>query len=336
MSSYTKGLTTLAALVLVSGAAGAATITVPTGDSLPAALDAAAPGDVLQLSPGVYAGDLDFGGKAVTVVGVGPETILMGSGAGSVVRFASGEGPASVLDSVAVTGGFADRGGGIHIADASPTVLRTVVVGNRAVLQGSGIYVARSHAVLSNSVLAYNATGGGDPHALEIVDAGPVVVNNTIARNDSNGIILRGSSPADIRNNVIVSNGSRGRGRGICDFSGGLARIHYNLFWQNRVAALLTNGVDFRRVGGAERAIGLPRLVGNLDANPRFVGRRLPSLGNAGALTTTPAEIADAARLDPSVPRPNAVDAGDPSSEHADRDGSRNDLGHTGGPNAAG
>jgi nitrous oxidase accessory protein NosD len=223
MSSWiSRGLTALGALALACGVAGAAMIPGAPGQSLAAAIDDAAPGDVLELSAGVYAGDLDFGGKAITVVGVGPATVLMGSGEGSVVRFSSGEGPASVLDSVAVTGGSADRGGGIHIADAAPTVRRTIVFGNRAALQGSGIYVARSSAILRNNLVAYNSTGGGDPHALEIVDAGPSVVNNTIVRNDSNGIILRGSSPADIRNNVIAVNGSRGRGRGICDFSGGL------------------------------------------------------------------------------------------------------------------
>jgi nitrous oxidase accessory protein NosD len=333
MSSWiSRGLTTMGALALACGIAGAAPIPVAPGESLPAALDAAAPGDVLELSAGIYSGDLDFGGKAVTVVGVGPETVLMGSGGGSVVRFSSGEGPASVLDSVAVTGGLAARGGGIHIADASPTVRRTVVFGNRAALQGSGIYVARSNAILRNNLIAYNSTGGGDPHALEIVDAGPAVLNNTIVRNDSNGVILRGSSPADIRNNVIAVNGSRGRGRGICDFSGGVARIHYNLFWQNRVAALLTNGIDFRRVGSAERVIGLPRLIGNVDGSPSFLEHRPPRL-DAGDLThATLLEVVAAVRLDASARRRNAIDAGDPSPEHADRDGTPNDLGFTGGP----
>lgn len=321
-------------VALAATAARADVVDVPPGSSVQAALDAASPGDVLRLSAGTYPGDLDFQGKAVTVVGVGPATVLAGSGTGSVVRFASGEGPDSVLDSVTVTGGLADRGGGIHIADASPTVQRTLVLGNRAAQQGSGVLVTRSTAVLRNNLILYNRNAGGDPHSLEIVDAAPSVINNTIARNDSNGIILRGASAADIRNNLIVVNGSKGRGRGICDFSGGAARIHYNLFWRNRIAALLTNGVDFRRVGSADRVIGLPRLLGNVDGNPSLAGRTLPRPESAALLAMTPAEIAAAARLDLGARRRRAVDAGDPAPEHADLDGSRNDLGHTGGPTA--
>jgi nitrous oxidase accessory protein NosD len=325
----------LAALALDHGAGRADTIPVAPGESIQAALDGASDGDVLALSAGTYPGDLDFGGKAVRVVGVGPETVLRGTGTGSVVRFASGEGPGSVLDSVAVTGGLADRGGGIHIAAADPVVERTVVIDNRANLQGSGIYVSGSSALLRNNLVAYNRTGaGGDPHALEIVDAAPAVLNNTIARNDSNGIILRGVSPADVRNNLIVLNGSRGRGRGICDFSGGRARIHHDLFWKNRIAALLTNSVDFRRVGPAERVIGPPRLVGNRDGNPDFVVRRPARLESAPLATATIAEMADGFRLDPSSRRRRAIDTGDPAPEHDDLDGTRNDLGFTGGPAA--
>jgi hypothetical protein len=117
-------------------------------------------------------------------------------------------------------------------------VIRTVIFDNEARSQGSGIYLTRSSAYLRNNAVLYNHTGLGDPHSIEVVDAFPSIINNTILRNDSNGIILRGSSPALILNNLIALNGSRGRGRGICDFSGGVATIHYNLFWRNRRAAI--------------------------------------------------------------------------------------------------
>jgi nitrous oxidase accessory protein NosD len=316
----------LLALVLLALPARAATIPVAPGQSIQAAIDAAQEGDTIALATGEYGGDLDFRGKAVAVVGVGPDTVLRGTGTGPVVRFVSGEAVGTVLEAVTVTGGVADRGGGLRIVDASPTVVRTVIAGNRASLAGSGVYLERSAAELYNNLIVYNASAGGDPHSIEIQDASPVIVNNTIARGDSNGLIVRGVSSPLIMNNVIAYNGSRvdgdRRGRGICDFSGGRAMIAWNVFHKNRVAALLTDGRDFRRIRGAQQSIAPPRLEGNRDGRP-FTRRPQRAL-------------ADAALFDDFLPRTSgradAVDAGNPDPLWNDRDGSRNDAGFTGGP----
>ena len=191
----------------------AATIAVSAGDSVQAAIDAAAPSDIITLAPGTYTENIDFKGKAVSVVGIGLETILQGTGDGPVVTFSSGEGPESVLDSVVVTGGLADQGGGIYIADADPTILRSVIFNNQARTQGSGIYIARSAAQIQNNFVIYNHSAAADPHAIQVVNASPEIVNNTIMRNDSNGIFLLGNSPALILNNLIILNGAQSRGR---------------------------------------------------------------------------------------------------------------------------
>lgn len=153
---------------------------------------------------------------------------------------------------------------------------------NRARFQGSAIYLHRSSARVANDLVMFNGTAGGDPHSVKIQDAAPTVVNDAIVRGDS-----RGASPATVMNNIIGLNGSSSsdggrRGRGICDFSGGTARILWNDFFQNRVGALLTNGTDFPHVALAERIVGPPR----------------------------------------------------PDAAYDDRDGSRNDMGFTGGPGA--
>jgi hypothetical protein len=126
-------------------------------------------------------------------------------------------------------------------------------------------------------------------------------------------------------NNVLAMNGSvvagSRRGRGICDFSGGTATIHYNLFWRNRVAALLTDGTDFRGIRRAEALIGPPRLLGNVGGRPGFQIRRLPA--------TLDDFDADGFALRPLA---RARDAGSPAPELADVDATRNDVGFTGGP----
>ena len=313
------------ALLAQASVSAAATLSVPPGASVQEAIDAAAPGDVVLLSAGTYTGDIDFVGKAITVAGTGPESVLQGSGTGSVVSFAAGEGAGSVLANLTITGGLADRGGGIYVAGASPTIVCTVIRGNRARLQGSGVYLEASSARLQNSLIVSNGTAGGDPHTVEIQAAEPTIVNNTIVRGDSNGLILRGPSAAVVMNNIIAFNGARidgdRRGRGICDFSGGLAVIHYNLFYRNRVGALLTNGTDFRRIRRAQREIGMPRLLGNVDGRPEFQNRR----------ASTAAEV-DADDFTLMTNGRRATDAGNPDPAFDDLDGTRNDIGFTGGP----
>jgi nitrous oxidase accessory protein NosD len=297
--------------------AHAASIDVAPGASIQAAIDAAADGDELLLAAGTWVEDVDFRGKAIRLAGLGPLTVLHGTGAGPVVTFASGEGRDSVLDGVTVTGGVATRGGGIYVSGASPTLLRNRVLHNQARSQGSGIHLAASNAELRNNLIADNGTapGGGDPHSVEVVGGAPVIVNNTVVDGDSNGIILRGGPGSVVRSNIIAYNGThRGgsRGRGICDFSDG-ATIRFNVFAANRRGALLTTGgVNYSRIEVAQRRIGEARLSDNVDGSPRFVGRRS---GDYRLRT-----------------RSAAIDRGDPDPALADRDGSRGDAGYTGGP----
>lgn len=234
-----------------------------------------------------------------------------------------------MLDSVTVTGGRSAQGGGIRIVGASPTILRCVIAGNRASARGSGVYIEASSAALYNNLIIYNGADGGDPHGVEIVDASPRIINNTIARGDSNGILTRGATAALILNNVIAYNGGvtdrERRGRGICDFSPDTTVIAYNVFYRNRIGALLTDGTDFRRIRGAQLVIAPPRLEGNYDGRP-FARRPRTDIGAA----VIPDDF-----LPGTFGRAAAVDAGHPDPAYDDRDGTRNDAGFTGGPLAA-
>lgn len=319
----------IAVVVLTaSAAASAAVISVSAGQSVQDAIGRARDGDTVLLQGGTYDGDIDFAGKAIRVVGVGPKTVLRGTGGGPVVTFASGETPASVLDSLTVTGGRADAGGGILILGSSPTVVRTVVTQNRAGLRGSGIYVEAGSPLLYNNLLSYNVTDGGDPHSLQMRDASPWVINNTIVRGDSNGVLIAGASAPVLANNIIAFNGSTvgvgRRGRGICDFSGGTAAIRRNDFHRNRIAALLRDGQDWRQVRQLQRRSPDPSVTDNIDGYPGF----------ASPPREDPAKSRYQDFLIPSGAR--AAGRGDPDPGCNDLDGSPNTLGFTGGPFAPG
>jgi hypothetical protein len=319
----------LAAMGLSAGGAPAATISVAPGQSVQGAIERASEGDMIALQNGTYDGDIDFLGKAVHVLGKGPKTVLRGSGQGPVVTFASGETPASVLDSLTITGGRANAGGGILVLGSSPTIVRTVVTQNRAALRGSGIHVEGGAPRIYNNLLTYNVNDGGDPHSLQMRDASPWVINNTIARGDSNAILIAGTSAPVIANNIIAFNGSKvgagRRGRGICDFSGGAAVVRRNNFYRNRIAALLRDGRDWRLVRQFERRSPDANVTDNSDGYPGFVN--------------PPRQDPDRTRyqdffIRPSGARPVEQAVSDPGCH--DLDGSSNTRGFTGGPFAPG
>jgi len=328
----------LAAILLVVAApisASADAFSVP-GDypTIQGAIEAAPQGATIAVAAGVYHENIDFLGKALVVEGTGPDSVLHGGGSGPVVRFVSGEGADSILDSFTITGGLATTGGGIEIRNSSPTVLRNIIVGNSASGVGSGIFVSGASAAprIFNNLMMFNTgVAGGDPHTVQVAGASPLIVNNTIVRNDSNAILTTGSGTPEIRNNILARNGSRTafggtKGRGICDFAPGTI-TQYNLFFRNTVAALLTGGTDFRRIRKAEEVLGVVRLSGNIDAAPRFSAGKLP-------------RNIDAATPDRFIPRTGstrasrAVGAGDPEPAYSNIDGTRNTIGFTGGPYA--
>lgn len=300
-----------------------------------AAVDLANDGDFIRVGPGTFRGAVEFGGKRVAVIGEGERTVLRGPGDGPVVGF-RGTPAGALLDSVRIEGGRAIDGGGIFIRDAAPTIQRVVVFGNTAASRGAGVFVTgrRADPLIRNCVFAYNRDRSPmvtDAHQLFVDDDSSArIVNNTIVRGNGNGILLQPSRRASlVINNVIAWNGSRLRdgtviGRGICDFSGS-ARIRFNVFFANDLGALLTTAgggfTDFPRIADAQAALRATRVRGNRDGNPRL--RPTPPNG-------TPASLA--ARALAVGPRGTAVNAGSPARVARDRDGSRNDAGHGGGP----
>jgi len=134
------------------GSATAAVLRVPSEfATIQAAIDAAAPSDVVIVAPGSYRETLDYLGKDIAVISAkGPDvTVIQGPADTALVTFHAGETEAAILDGFTLTGGIGtptghDRNGGaIFCKNASPTIVGCRFVENRgaALTLGGAIFV---------------------------------------------------------------------------------------------------------------------------------------------------------------------------------------------------
>ena len=140
------------------------------------AIDAAQPGAVILVGPGVYIGSVNPRGKPVRIhAPAGPlATILDGASVPtSVVVFETGEGPDTVLSGFTIRRGTQGTpvspgspfrvGGGIYVSRCSPTIRNCRVSQSRAEF-GAGIYLLDSSSVVEDCTIVSNAAieyGGG-------------------------------------------------------------------------------------------------------------------------------------------------------------------------------
>jgi hypothetical protein len=245
-SALAPASSSLAAAALKHGSA-TRTIDVPANEpTIQAAIDATQNGDRVEVSPGVYAENLDFLGKAITVASTSgaTRTVIDGGATGPTVRFATGELSTAVLSGFTIRDGAAVAplyiGGGVLISGSSPTIEHDIIEGNAA------------------------ATGAG----IGVLGGAPIIKFNTIEDNISpyndngygGGIYLGGlpgapNGAAKIIGNRIIDNSSD-QGAGIGMFSGGFPLILDNTIADNK------SNYD----GGAFSDVGLsaPSLIQNL------------------------------------------------------------------------
>ncbi len=216
------------------------------------AIAAAADGDMVCVAPGTYEENIDFGGKAIHVLGLaGPDATVIDGTGGRVVTFANGEGPDSVLEGTTVTGGnTGDRGGGLYIDGTSPTLIDLVITGNYANVCGGGVYVDDGGSptftdvrITSNSTASGTWGGAG----IYVYDASVTLTRAEISGNLSRGneggaalsIDLSSASLTDV---VISGNTAYSVGGAIRADNSSLSirngRITGNLSQHNRAGGL--------------------------------------------------------------------------------------------------
>ena len=220
--------------------------------TIQAALAAAAAGDTVLVAPGIYQGqgnrDLDFAGKALTLKSAnGPDTTTINCQGDPVnnhcgFSFTSNETAATVLQGFTICNGYNNRGGGIFIRQASPTIRGCIIRDNTAVQYGGGIYCEGGAGtcrpvIQANRIMANFTMGSGGGIGLFAAGAQAIIVNNVIVGNHSGtkggGLNLFTPNTAPVLANNSVANNSAPNGGGICFEGSGPLKLSNCIVWQN-------------------------------------------------------------------------------------------------------
>ena len=155
----------LIVFILIFSLTFATTLIVPDNyATIQQGITAAENGDTVKVAPGVYSEQINFNGKSIVVQSWYNDdaypsyitnTVLDGSGLGSVVTFNTGETENAVLSGFTITNGYAVNGGGIFCSGASPTLQNLLIINNDAQQRGGGVVCYfNSNPILLNVTLS--------------------------------------------------------------------------------------------------------------------------------------------------------------------------------------
>jgi parallel beta-helix repeat protein len=282
------------------------------------AINAAGYGDTIAVKSGYYPENITLK-DGVSIFGQGYEdTWLRGTGTGNVVT--------AVDITSAQLDGLAIYHSGTGISDAGVYISGgDVVISNNWIIENiRGIQVVGgSSSIIRNNLIEYN----GDPDngfvdygicclsSTPLISnnlirynevgiymawsdsAGARIINNTIVSNEWEGVWCYQEANVIIKNNIVVNNNT-----GIDAIYDAIPQISYNCVWGN-------TWHDYYYETGGYAAPG----IGDISEDPCFV---------------------DTTHYYLSKDSP-CINAGDPDPVYNDIDGTRNDMGYTGGPDGS-
>lgn len=206
----------LAFFLIIPASMSAVIFTVPSDfTTIQGAIDAAWPGDFIDVLPGTYKESIDFLGKDIYLFGsAGAEvTIIDADGLGRAVTFQSGETEEAVLTGFTLINGNAyPSGGGILVSNnSSPEITNCIIQDCYGYNSGGAIQIENSAPFISGNIIQDNYAFSGPSGyggAIFSFQSNALITGNIITGNDAeNGSAFYLSEDTSIiRNNLIVEN----------------------------------------------------------------------------------------------------------------------------------
>lgn len=247
--------------------------------TIQAAIDAAAPNDIIYVAPGTYLENLTFYDRQLTLTGEdAATTILSGDNAGRVlILYANSR---LTLTNVTVRDGrVADNQGGGIYNDGVLIIDSSRVIDNRASVAGGGIAnfgtLAITHSIVSGNS-AYLGNGGG------IVNGGQLTVTAaTVAGNYASG---RGGGVYHSVGAFTMIDSTVANNR--ADFAGGgIANFDRMSTTNSRISTNTTNGAGGGVLNGGHLTVASSTLTNNRASDGA-------SLYNSGTLVMADTSMA--------------------------------------------
>jgi len=219
---------TLSARVIVVDQAGRGdAVTIQTG------IEMAVDGDTVRVQPGYYDEGwwLDFLGKAVVLESTGGPAVTTITADLDAIRLGPGVGEGAVVRGFTVIAPYQYGGMGVYIRGTSPTIEQNIFKGST----GAGVFTTDpSHPLIRDNLILRNGSEG-----IYVWGSTPTIERNLIYQNGADGIYVTPGATI-IRDNVIVENT---HGWGVNASSGGT--IEGNLVVGNKYG--IENGDQVRR-----------------------------------------------------------------------------------------
>ena len=251
-------------------------------DTIQAAIDASVNGDEIVIPPARYIETLDLKGRAIRLRSRdGPDVTIIDASrlGGTVVTCSTGEEPDTVLEGLTITGGSAERGGGMFNSSTSPTVLNCIFESNSGEF-GGGMFNGGGTPRVINCVFVRNTAtlvGGG----MANVVSSPIVVGCVFRENSAGfggGALYSNTATPTLSGCTLYGNDAGTFGGGIFNDASGVT-VTNSILWNNSDATGLPSSAQFHVAGGD------PLLVfsciqggwagaggtGNTMSNPQFV-----------------------------------------------------------------
>src|SRR5712691_10575345 len=120
------------------------------------AIDAAAPGDTVSVSPGVYHELIDNHSKAITIESTGGASVttIDGGSAGTVVRLIANPGETPVLRGFTIQNGYSSSDGGGVFSYGGPALIQNNIITSNFASTGAGIDAEFSSATIQGNTIS--------------------------------------------------------------------------------------------------------------------------------------------------------------------------------------